>query len=133
MPSQYVGLLHDEIKIKADLVYNKHSGELIGFMNLDDVGNAVLNMEQRLFGDAPSHVINNTFKPTVTSSISRASHIIGYNISAEIPPVAKCAIDAFLSSINFHNKSMTLPFTVLIIHLLLVKTDIYFLFLMFHI
>jgi hypothetical protein len=37
-----VGLLHDEIKIKADLVYNKHSGELIGFMNLDDVGNAVI-------------------------------------------------------------------------------------------
>jgi hypothetical protein len=35
--------------------------------------------------------MNNTFKPTVTSSISRASHIIGYNISAEIPPVAKCA------------------------------------------
>lgn len=39
----------------------------------------------------------------------------------------------FLSSINFHSKSMTLPFTVLTIHLLLVKTDIYFSFLMFHI
>jgi hypothetical protein len=69
-------------------------------MNLDDVGNAVLNMEQNMDEQRPqelakyvppSHVINNTFKPTVTSSISRASHIIGYNISAEIPPVAKCA------------------------------------------
>ena len=44
---QYVGLLHDEIKIKADLVSNKHSGELIGFMNLDDVGNVVLIMEEQ--------------------------------------------------------------------------------------
>jgi hypothetical protein len=53
---QYVGLLHDEIKIKADLVYNKHSGELIGFMNLDDVGNAVLNMEQNMDEQRPQEL-----------------------------------------------------------------------------
>ena len=29
----YVGLLFDEIKIKEDLVYDKHSGELIGYVN----------------------------------------------------------------------------------------------------
>ena len=48
-----LGQLHYEIKIKADLVYNKHSGELISFMNLDDVGNAVLNMEQNMDEQRP--------------------------------------------------------------------------------
>ena len=41
----YVGLLHDEIKIKADLVYKKNTGELIGYVNLDNVTNELLLME----------------------------------------------------------------------------------------
>ena len=41
-----VGLLQDEIKIKSDLVYNKHSGELVGFIDLDKVGNDILNMQE---------------------------------------------------------------------------------------
>ena len=32
---RYVGLLQDEIKVKSDLVYDKQSGELVGFVNLD--------------------------------------------------------------------------------------------------
>ena len=39
----YTGLLFDEIKIKADLVYDKHSGELIGYVNLDKIGNDMLD------------------------------------------------------------------------------------------
>lgn len=35
----FVGLLVDEIKIKADLIYHKHSGELIGFVKLDEFSN----------------------------------------------------------------------------------------------
>ena len=41
-----VGLLQDEIKIKSDLVYNKHSGELIGFIDLGDIDNEIQNMEE---------------------------------------------------------------------------------------
>ena len=40
-----VGLLFDEIKIKEDLVYDKHSGELIGYCNLGDIGNQMLEFE----------------------------------------------------------------------------------------
>ena len=40
-----VGLLFDEIKIKEDLVYDKHSGELIGYCNLGDIGNQMLAYE----------------------------------------------------------------------------------------
>ena len=43
----YVGILFDEMKIKADLVYDKHSGELIGYCNLDKVGNQMLEMSAK--------------------------------------------------------------------------------------
>jgi hypothetical protein len=39
----FVGILHDEVKIKADLVYNKTSGELVGYVNLDKVSNEMQN------------------------------------------------------------------------------------------
>ena len=42
----FVGILQDEIKIKSDLVYNKHSGELIGFVNLENVSNELLELEK---------------------------------------------------------------------------------------
>lgn len=32
---RFVCLLHDEMSIKADLVYDKRSGDLIGFTNPD--------------------------------------------------------------------------------------------------
>ncbi|XP_063403610.1 uncharacterized protein LOC134687330 [Mytilus trossulus] len=41
----FVGILFDEIKIQEDLVYDKHTGELIGFCDLDSIGNEILNLE----------------------------------------------------------------------------------------
>jgi len=41
----FVGILQDEIKIKSDLVYHKSTGELIGYVNLDQVSNEILNLE----------------------------------------------------------------------------------------
>ncbi|XP_076091095.1 uncharacterized protein LOC143063058 [Mytilus galloprovincialis] len=52
----YVGILFNEIKIKSDLVYDKHTGELIGYCNLDKVGNQIMDME-RSFKDSPSNDI----------------------------------------------------------------------------
>ena len=43
-----VGLLQDEIRIKSDLVYDKHTGELIGFVDLDKVGNDLMNIQEVL-------------------------------------------------------------------------------------
>ena len=42
----YVGILFDEIKVKSDLVYDKHTGELIGYCNLDKVGNQIMDFER---------------------------------------------------------------------------------------
>jgi hypothetical protein len=41
----FVGILHDEVKIRSDLVYHKTTGELLGFINLDSVSNEMLNVE----------------------------------------------------------------------------------------
>ena len=41
-------LLHDEVKIKSDLVYCKHTGELIGFANLGETNNALVDFEKQL-------------------------------------------------------------------------------------
>ncbi|CAC5408448.1 THAP9 [Mytilus coruscus] len=43
---QYVGLLQDEIKVKSELVYDKHCGELIGFIDLDSMSNSPIHMEE---------------------------------------------------------------------------------------
>ena len=36
----------DEMHVKEDLVYNKHSGELIGFMNLGDMNNHLISLQR---------------------------------------------------------------------------------------
>ncbi len=35
--NKYVLLLLDEMHVKEDLIFNKHSGELIGFSNLGEI------------------------------------------------------------------------------------------------
>ena len=43
---KYVCLLLDEMKIKEGLVYNKHTGKIIGFTSLGDINDELLKMEQ---------------------------------------------------------------------------------------
>ena len=43
---QYVILLLDEMYIKEGLVYDKHTGELIGFTYLGDINSHLLSLEQ---------------------------------------------------------------------------------------
>ena len=48
---KYVVLLFDEMHIRDDLVYDKHSGKMIGFTNLGEVNNHLSQYEQSLEGD----------------------------------------------------------------------------------
>ncbi len=41
-----VALLFDEVKIKEDLVYNKHTGEVIGFVNVTDINEHLSALER---------------------------------------------------------------------------------------
>ena len=51
--NRYVCLIFDECKIKEDLVYNKHSGELIGFTDITDINNHLKSVEQSYSGSIP--------------------------------------------------------------------------------
>lgn len=50
---RYVFLVMDEMHIKQDLVYNKHSGELIGFVNLGQFNTHLINLERSLDQSLP--------------------------------------------------------------------------------
>ena len=43
---RHVCLVFDEVKIKEDLVYDKHSCQIIGFVNLGQVNNQLLELER---------------------------------------------------------------------------------------
>ena len=45
---QYVTILLDEMKVKEDLVYDKHSGEIIGFTNLGSINEQLLQAEREM-------------------------------------------------------------------------------------
>ena len=45
---QYVGIVQDEVRIKQDPVYNKHTGELVGFIDLNQASNELLRIEERI-------------------------------------------------------------------------------------
>ena len=41
----------DEVHIKNELVYDKHHSSLIGFVNLGDTNNQLLEFENALYND----------------------------------------------------------------------------------
>ena len=43
---RYIALILDEMKIKEGLVYNKYSGEIIGFTHLGDINDELTKLEQ---------------------------------------------------------------------------------------
>ena len=43
---KYVCLLFDEVRIKEDLVYDKHTCRIIGFINLGDVNNQLIRFQR---------------------------------------------------------------------------------------
>ena len=44
--NRYVSLILDEVHIKEDLIYDKHEGSLIGFTNLGNINNHLMNFEE---------------------------------------------------------------------------------------
>lgn len=48
---KFVAVIFDEMHIRADLVYDKHNGELIGFCDLGDINNHLLEFERSTESD----------------------------------------------------------------------------------
>ena len=57
-----VCLLGDEMRIKEDLVYNKHTGELTGFCDMGDINEHLLNLEKSYLEDTTTE---NTFRSRI--------------------------------------------------------------------
>lgn len=53
-------LLMDEMYIKNELVYDKHTGSLIGFVNLGDMNTHLLDFERSLATNLPSQCLANS-------------------------------------------------------------------------
>ena len=49
----YVGLLQDEIRIKSGLVYDRFTGELVGYIDLDKFGNSMTDLENQIHEKQP--------------------------------------------------------------------------------
>ena len=45
----------DEVHVQDDLVYDKHNGKLVGFMNLGETNNCLLDFESSLTGCVTDH------------------------------------------------------------------------------
>lgn len=43
---KYVGVIFYEVKIKEGLVFNKYTGQIIGFTDLGEVNNKIAELEQ---------------------------------------------------------------------------------------
>lgn len=52
-----MGITVDEIYIKLDLVYDRHSARVISFVNLDAVDQQLVALEQQSFHTIATHVL----------------------------------------------------------------------------
>ena len=53
---RHVSLIGDEMYIKESLVYSKASGELVGFCDIGDINNHLLQLEQKYQNDEDTHL-----------------------------------------------------------------------------
>ena len=60
---KHVSLIGDEMYIKEGLVYNKHNGELIGYRDLGDINNHLLQLEKEYQNQ--NHVQSHQFASTM--------------------------------------------------------------------
>lgn len=56
---KHICLLFDEVKIREDLVYDKHSFKIIGFVNLGRINNRLLELEKLMKDDPQPSVARN--------------------------------------------------------------------------
>lgn len=54
---KYTAIIFDEMYIKEDLVYNKHTNNLVGFANLGETNNHLLAFERSLQESTPSECV----------------------------------------------------------------------------
>ena len=86
---RYVMLLLDEMHVKQELVYDKHSGELVGFVNLGNLNMRLLAWEQSVSTDTTTaSSAFSTSSASHATSTSSASHATSTSSASHAPPSA---------------------------------------------
>ena len=93
---RHVCLVFDEVKIKEDLVYDKHSCQIIGFVNLGHVNNQLLELERSEKGEPEESIAKNIVMFMVRGLFSKLEYPYAQfpcaSLSADLifPLVWKC-------------------------------------------
>ena len=101
-----VGLLQDEVHVKSDLVYDKHTGDLIGYVNLDGVGNDLHDL-QNIVKDKKSVVAKAVLVVMVRGIFTRLKFPLAHYATASITadflyPIIWDAIEALEVHCGLH-------------------------------
>ena len=59
-PMKHVTLVIDEMKIQENLVYNKHNGKIIGFVDIGQINNDLLELELKKLCESPRPPVANS-------------------------------------------------------------------------
>ena len=82
---RHCALLMDEMKIKSGLVFNKHSGTLVGFVDLGGVNRDI------------DHIVNGNSKPEDSSNGMLADQVLAFMARAVFKPSLSMPIAHFFS------------------------------------
>ena len=79
--NHYVTLVMDEVHIKEDLVYDKHQGHLIGFVDLGNANNKLLEYETAMNGDTDQPLANSMLDLFMVEdcSVTWLSHMCNFH------------------------------------------------------
>ena len=98
-PERYVSIIIDEMKIQEDLVWNKSTGELIGYLDLgdDDINQGILQDEQKLASHIMVFMLKSIMNPL---SYSFATFATSTATSEQIYPLFWKAVAILEISVN---------------------------------
>lgn len=83
-----IGLAHDEMKISAGLVYNKHTGRIVGFTDLGEINNELKDFEVSVNEES-------TVRPTATHVLTLMVRGIDFRLNYPIAYFAGAGVKAY--------------------------------------
>ena len=83
-------VLLDEMHIKEGLVYNKHTGELVGFVDIGDINNHLMQVNMSLQGSRASKQALKSLSKTMLSSNDQG---LVFEFPIPVGTVRMCKLD----------------------------------------
>jgi hypothetical protein len=77
-------LVFDEMKIKNELVYQKHSGQIIGYVNLGSVENQLMQLEDDMYGNSQCQVATHVLQFMVRGLTMKLNYPVAHFATANL-------------------------------------------------